>query len=101
MPPISLGDMLDILRNPNFKTYLVMGSRRDKAWQLAIAAQNILPAVRTYLVMSAAQSEVRQHFHVHSGHVAIVFGRDDKPAKTLTEKQAKDFLKVAVSICEA
>lgn len=101
MSPISLDEMLGILQNPNFKTYLVIGKKSDKAWNLALATQNYLPGVRSYLVKPDSQAQVRDHFNVPSDHVGIVFGRSDSVSKTLTKDQTEDFLKVAESINNA
>ena len=101
MPPITLNDMLEILGNPNFKTYLVLGEESEDAWKLGLAAQNFLPGVRSYLVKQPSQDEVRNYFSVPMEHVGITFGRSLSIHKTLTKDVANDFLSVCLAIHEA
>ena len=101
MPPITLNEMLEILKNPNFKTYLVMGKESDDAWKLGLAAQNLLPGVRSYLVENTSLAEVQQQFNVPDDRVGIVFGRSDEVSRTLTEAEANDFLTVTEAITSA
>lgn len=101
MPPLTLDQMISILENPNFKTYLVLGEESDDAWSMATAAQRFLPGVRSYLVKPPAQAEVRQHFDVPQDHVTIVFGRSSVVARTLTLGEASDFLTVTEAISSA
>ena len=101
MPPINLDEMIEILKNPNFKTYLVFGKENDNAWKLGLAAQNFLAGVRSYLVEPSAQNEVRQHFEVPDDNIGVVFGHADMVSKTLDQSQANDFLTVTESIVQA
>ncbi len=101
MPPITLDEMIDILNNPNFKTYLVLGDDTDDAWKLGLAAQNFLAGIRSYLIESSSQEEVRLHFEVPDDHIGIVFGRANEVFKTLNQTQANDFLTVSETIVNA
>jgi hypothetical protein len=101
MPPLTLDQMIAILENPNFKTYLVFGEESDDIWSMATAAQRFLPGVRSYLVKLAAQEDVKQSFDIPQDHVAIVFGRSSVVAQTLTIAQASDFLTVTEAISNA
>jgi deoxycytidine triphosphate deaminase len=101
MPPLSLDEMIAVLENPNYKTYLVLGKESEKAWKLGLAAQNFLPGVRSYLVKTPAQAEVKQHFNIPANHVGIVFGRSSFVSKTLTRTEANDFLIVTQAIANA
>jgi len=93
--------MLEILENPNFKAYLVLGEESEDAWKLALAAQNFLPGVRSYLVTQASQEKVRNHFSVPLEHYGITFGRSSMVHKTLTREETNDFLSVCLAINEA
>ena len=101
MPPITLDEMIDILKNPNFKTYLVLGEKSDDAWKLGQAAQNYLAGVRAYLVEAKVQAIVRTHFKVPQDHVGIVFGRSDAVIQTLDRAEASDFLTVTQAVNDA
>ena len=101
LPPLSVDELKEILKNPNFKTYLVLGKAADKAWKLGLAAQNMLAGMRAYLVKPDAQSDVRSAFGVSSGQIGVVFGRSTRVKKKLTKKQAEDFLTVVDSINNA
>lgn len=101
IPPITLNEMLEILGNPNFKTYLVLGEESEAAWKLGLAAQNFLPGVRSYLVKQPSHEEVRNHFGVPMAHIGITFGRSSSVHKTLNKDAANDFLSVCSAIDEA
>ena len=59
LPPITIPVFVEILQNPNFKTYAVIGNESDDTWKLALAAQNFLPGVRSYLVINDEQGAFR------------------------------------------
>ena len=93
--------MIEILKNQNFKTYLILGNESDDTWKLGQAAQNFLPGVRAYLVKSESQAEVRANFNASEDAVGIVFGRSDAVSKTLSKSEASDFLTVTETINNA
>jgi hypothetical protein len=96
MPPITLEEMRAIIANPNFKTYLVLGETGDKAWRLAIAAQNTLAGIQSYLVSASEQPGVQTAYNVAPNGVGLVFGHGAQLITTLTKKQAEDYL----TLCE-
>jgi len=101
MPPITMDQMLAMVRNPNFKTYVVLGEESDDSWSLAQAALNFLPGLQILLVQSEAQAEVRQHFLVSDDHVALIFGRSKTVSQGLSKTEASDFLTVTQAISNA
>jgi hypothetical protein len=101
IPPLSLADLRNILKNPNFKTYLVLGEDGDTAWDLAIAAQNMLAGVRSYLIKPSAHGEVRSDFGIPDPQIAAYFGRGDHVQSTLSRGEAEDFLTVVSRINES
>lgn len=102
MPPLTLAQMLDILSNPNFKTYLVIGKANDRAWKVGQAAERLMAGIRSYLVKADAKDEIIDHFGITpKTRVGIVFGLSADVKNTLTTKQAEDFLTVATAIEEA
>ena len=102
LPPLTVQDLRDALANPNFKSYVYIGSAGDPAWNLAKSAQKMLAAVRVYLVTSKALADqVRAEFHVEPQYVGIVFGWVLDVSAKLLPAQAADFLTLAEAINNA
>ena len=102
MPPLTLAQIIDILANPNFKTYLVIGKVNDRAWKVGQAAERLMAGVHSYLIKADAKDEIIDHFGITpKTRVGIVFGLSVDIKSTLTQKQAEDFLTVATAIEEA
>lgn len=101
MPPLTMDELLNLIDNPNFKTYVVLGNESDETWNLAQAALNFLPGLQIFLVKSESQPEVRQHFDIPNDHVALIFGRSKILSLTLSATDAGDFLTVTQAISNA
>ena len=98
LPPLTVQNLLDALANPNFKSYVYIGSATDRAWNLAKSAQNMLAGLRVYLVTTKVLGDqVRARFQVEPQFVGIVFGRGTDVKGKLPPAQTEDFL----TLCEA
>ena len=98
----SLEQLTAALTNPNFTSYVYIGTEQDRGWKLAIAAQKMLPALRVYCVTNpAVAAQVRTNFNAQPPYVGIVFGWGSEVKDRLLPAQADDYLTLTQAIANA
>ncbi len=101
LPPLTINQLIEALKNPHFSAYLYLGKEAEKGWKLALAAQKIVPALRVYRIAPEKDNEIRSAFNLNSSCVGVIFGWDEKPKRCIESDLANDFLDLTEAIINA
>lgn len=91
LPPMSMEDLDEALKNPHFSSYVYIGPEDSEGWAVAKDLQFNLPALRIYRVDGTFESETRNKYQVPAGRVGVVFDWTTNVKKTLTTAEAEVF----------
>ena len=72
LPPMSMEDLDEALKNPHFSSYVYIGREDSEGWAVAKDLQFNLPALRIYRVDAALETEIRNKCQVPAGQVGVV-----------------------------
>ena len=89
------------IQNRSFIVYVCIGKESDLAWEVATAAEGLIPKVRAYLISPANRSQLDDWLKDDHTSVAICFKWQDEVAKTFTKDEAENLLLVAQAIQQA
>jgi hypothetical protein len=91
LPPLTIADLEESLKNPHFSSYVYIGPDDSEGWAIAVDMQFNLPALRIFRVDATLETEIRNKYQVPAGRVGVVFDWTTNVKKTLTAAQAEDF----------
>ena len=101
LPPMTIEQLKDALKNPNFSTYVFIGDEGHTGWKMAMGAQKILPALRVYRVDNSVAGLVKNEFSVNESHIGIVFDWTTDVKQTLSEAEATDYFILTEALINA
>ena len=98
LPPLTIDDIREPLKNKTFSVYLYIGNKGDEGWDNARLAFGLLPRLRIYLVKDVS---LISEFVGQKKPKGIVFGWTQTPKRLLNKKEAEDFKIVLKAIQKA
>jgi len=101
LPPMTLAQLQAALENPHFRSYVYFGKKTDRGWKVAVRAQEVMPALRVYLVAPSMAADVRNQFGVPASHVGAVFDFGTTVKSTLSKSKADDMFSLTDAIIAA
>jgi hypothetical protein len=101
LPPMTLEQLHAALENPHFRSYVYFGKKTDRGWKVAVRSQEIMPALRVYLVAPSMAGEVRNEYGVPPSHIGMVFGFGTTLKSTLPKSKAEDMFALTDAIIAA
>jgi hypothetical protein len=101
LPPMTLEQLHAALENPHFRSYVYFGKKTDRGWKVAVRSQEVMPALRVYLVAPSMAGEVRREYGVPPSHVGMVFGFGTTVKSTLPKSKAEDMFALTDAIIAA